>query len=329
MKNNQSLRYILLVLLALTALLPASAKKKNANNVRLLYWNIQNGMWDGQKDNYTRFVEWVKDKDPDICVWCEAEDHILTDGSKSTPVKGRYFPAGWMEVMPRYGHKYMFVSGRRDSFPQVITSKYPIDTLGQFLGEKPDSVVQHGAGWARIVIDGKEINIITLHLQPFSYWRGLPTPEMKEESKKNYGGEKYRRMEVQWILNHTVRTHQHPEKELWMMMGDFNARSRKDNFRYKWSDASQNFLTHNYIEDTAPYLYDVIAEMYPETFVPSTYEQSRVDYVYVTRSLLKAISKAETVRDSYTKPVFTGIKNFYIPSDHLPIIVDFNLNKVK
>ena len=69
--------------------------------------------------------------------------------------------------------------------------------------------------------------------------------------------------------------------------------------------------------------------MYPETFVPSTYEQSRVDYVYVTRSLLKAISKAETVRDSYTKPVFTGIKNFYIPSDHLPIIVDFNLNKVK
>ena len=27
---------------------------------RLLHWNIQNGMWDGQNDNYDRFVEFVK-----------------------------------------------------------------------------------------------------------------------------------------------------------------------------------------------------------------------------------------------------------------------------
>ena len=41
--------------------------------LRLLHWNIQNGMWDGQNDNYDRFVEYVKSKDPDICVWCEAD----------------------------------------------------------------------------------------------------------------------------------------------------------------------------------------------------------------------------------------------------------------
>ena len=35
---------------------------------RLLHWNIQNGMWDGQNDNYDRFVEFVKSKDPDVCV---------------------------------------------------------------------------------------------------------------------------------------------------------------------------------------------------------------------------------------------------------------------
>lgn len=320
------------ILLLISLLFMASGyaeAKKNTRKVRLLYWNIQNGMWDGQTDNYTRFVNWVKDKDPDICVWVEAEDHVVTGGSKSTPVEGRYFPAGWVEVMARYGHKYMFVSGRRDSFPQVITSKYPIDTVGQFLGAQPDSVVQHGCGWARITLEGKAINIITIHLQPFSYWRGLPTQEKKEESKKNYGGEKYRRMEMEWILNHTTRTHENPGKEYWMMMGDFNSRSRKDNFKYKWSDASQNFLVQNYIEDTAPYFYDVIAEMFPGTFIPSTYEQSRVDYVYVTKPLLKGIVYAETVRDSYTKPVYTGISNFWKPSDHLPIIVDFNLDKVK
>ena len=46
--------------------------------VSLLYWNIQNGMWDGQGDNYDRFVAWVKAQDPDICVWCEAASLYYT-----------------------------------------------------------------------------------------------------------------------------------------------------------------------------------------------------------------------------------------------------------
>ena len=46
--------------------------KNPKNNMRLLYWNIQNGMWSGQGDNYDKFVEWVRAYDPDVCVWCEA-----------------------------------------------------------------------------------------------------------------------------------------------------------------------------------------------------------------------------------------------------------------
>lgn len=321
-------RLFLPAAICIVAFLNIGAGKKE-QTIRLLYWNIQNGMWDGQGDNYDRFVNWVKDKNPDICVWCEAEDHKVTGTSQSIPPEERYLlHGGWQELMQRYGHKYMFVSGKRDAFPQVITSKYPIDTVGQFIGEKPDSVVQHGAGWARIVIEGKEFNIVTLHLQPFGYYRGIPK-EQREESKRNYGGEKYRRMEMEWILNHTVRTVDNPGKGLWMMMGDFNSRSRKDNFKYKWSDASEDFLTHNYIEDTAPYYYDVIAEMYPGTFVSSTYGQARVDYIYVTKPVLKAITYAETIRDAYTKPVYSGVSNFYNPSDHLPIMMDINLKKIK
>lgn len=326
MKNCKLIISLFLLLFAASPLM--AGKKDKGRTVRLLYWNIQNGMWDGQKDNYERFINWVNDKNPDICVWCEAEDHKVTGTSKTIPEGERFLPAGWKELMQRYGHKYMFVSGRRDSFPQVITSKYPIDTVGQFIGEQPDSVVKHGAGWARLHIDGKDINIVTLHLQPFNYWPGVPK-EQQEESKKNCDGEKYRRLEMEWILNHTSQTVEKPGKELWMMMGDFNSKSRKDNFKYKMSDASEYFLVHNYIEEAAPYYYDVIAEMYPGTFVTSTFGQARVDYVYVTKPLLKAITHAESVRDSYTKPVYSGISNFYIPSDHLPIIVDFNLSKIK
>ena len=324
------LAYLLAAVLAI-ALIPMNmkaGKKKPEQKVRLVYWNIQNGMWDGQRDNYDRFVEWVKGKNPDICVWCEAGSHVATEAEGRLPKEERYLPAGWPELAKRYGHDYVFTSGCRDQFPQVITSKYPIDTLGQFIGSQPDSVIMHGAGWARLDVDGKSINIITLHLQPYAYWRFLPD-EKKEESKKNYGGEKYRRMEMEWILDHTVRTSENPEKELWMMMGDFNSRSRKDNFQYKWSAASQSFLVQNYIEESAPYLYDVVAEMFPETFCPSHYGKSRIDYVYVTKPLLKSITKVDPIPDSYTKCVPSGIGKFQRPSDHYPIIVDFNLDKIK
>lgn len=328
MKNGNLKVFILLSLMLLASMPLQAGKKDKDKTIRLLYWNIQNGMWDGQTDNYDRFVNWVADKDPDICVWCEAEDHKVTGTSKTIPEDQRYLPEGWRELMQRYGHKYMFVSGRRDSFPQVITSKYPIDTVGQFIGEQPDSVVKHGCGWARVHIEGKDINIVTLHLQPFNYWPGVPKEE-QEVSKSNCGGEKYRRLEMEWIINHTARTSPNPGKELWMMMGDFNSKSRKDNFKYKMSEASEYFLVHNYIEDAAPYYYDVIAEMYPGTFITSTFGQARVDYVYVTKPILKAITYAESVRDSYTKPVYSGISNYYHPSDHLPIIVDFSLKKIK
>ena len=52
-------------------LLPGCAQRQaDETNLRLLYWNIQNGMWSDQANNYNNFVAWVKKYDPDICVWC-------------------------------------------------------------------------------------------------------------------------------------------------------------------------------------------------------------------------------------------------------------------
>ena len=329
MKKQLSLVVGLLLLTCLSGQPCAAAKpSKQVKNLRILYWNIQLGMWDGQGDNYDRFVSWINEKNPDICVWCEAESICKTGSDESLPDEERYLPKHWPELAARYGHSYVFMSGKRDAFPQVVTSKYPIDTLGQFIGSAPDSVVMHGAGWARVRVEGKQLNIVTLHLQPFNYWRFLPK-EQKEESAKNYGGEKYRRMEMKWILNHTVRTSRHPEKENWMMLGDYNACSRKDNFHYKWSDASQSFLTHNYIEVEAPYYYDLIAESFPGLFCPSHYAGSRIDYIYCTEPVLDAVTRIVYTPDSYTKPVYSGVNKFRSPSDHYPYILDIKLSKLK
>lgn len=321
------------VIYLLTALLmahlgPLEAKKKPENNLRVLYWNIQNGMWDGQRDNYDRFVNWVSNQNPDICVWCEGGSYLLTESSKTSPKDERYLPAGWPELARRYGHEYVFVSGVRDPFPQIVTSRFPIDTIGRFIGSSPDSVVVHGSGWAKVKVKDKDINFITVHLQPQSYWRYIPD-EKKEESSRNYGGEMYRKMEMEWIFNHTVNTVGSPENDLWVLLGDFNARSRKDNFKYKWSLSDPRFTVHKYIEEVAPYFYDVVAEMFPEIFCPSHSGNSRIDYVYVTKPLLKAVRKVIATPDEYTEPVSAGVAKYKRPSDHMPIIVDFNLDKIK
>ena len=46
----RSIRSIFMALLAIAMFSLCSCDKKPVN-MRLLYWNIQNGMWDGQNDN--------------------------------------------------------------------------------------------------------------------------------------------------------------------------------------------------------------------------------------------------------------------------------------
>ena len=154
---------------AIATSVPCAAKRPSGSDLRLLYWNIQNGMWSGQDDNYDRFVEWVKEFDADVCVWCEAQSIYRSGTADRMPEADRYLVGNWGELAVRYGHKYWYVGGHRDNFPQVITSKYPIENVERIVGEEPDSVVTHGAGWARIVKNGRTVNIVTLHLWPQAY----------------------------------------------------------------------------------------------------------------------------------------------------------------
>ena len=50
----------------------AKSKSEKKETLRVLYWNIQNGMWAGQPEKYESFVEWIRAQDPDICIFAEA-----------------------------------------------------------------------------------------------------------------------------------------------------------------------------------------------------------------------------------------------------------------
>lgn len=338
-----NIRFKLLVLLLFVSLacpreIVASTKSekteksaKKSKNARLLLWNIQNGMWAGQGDNYDQFVDWVASKDPDICVFCEAESRLVTNSDGYLSQKEKYLPSHWGELCARFGHKYWKMSARRDPFPQVITSKYPIDSIGGGIGIKPDSTVVHGYGWFSVNIPGAEqpIYIVTVHPKPGMLGhpdpgKGLPKEEaerVRHESYSNYEGEKHRLKEIQYIMNHTIKTHPDHENELWIMAGDFNSRSRKDNHVYKKNEANMMFLLHDYLASAESPYFDLASTLLPGVFCPSYGPKDRIDYIYVNKKVLDACVDIYTNADSYTRRVrvtenIGTSHKYYKPSDH-------------
>ena len=309
---------------ALAAVMLFGCTKPEEKTLRLINWNIQNGMWDGQNDNYDRFVNFVKAQDPDVCVWCEAQSIWKTDSDQAMAAEDRYLVHNWGELAARSGHKYWAVGGHRDNYPQVITSKYPINVVSKILGDESDVIVAHGAGWFTIEVNGKTLNIVSLHTWPHAY---AYRAEDREASKAEKGGDKYRAKEIQYICEHTIGTVEGAGDQLWMMMGDFNSRSRVDNEQYGYAEDDPKFLVHDYIRANTPYM-DVIKEKYPEEFKPTTGSKtSRIDYVYCTKPLYDRITYADVIWDDYTTPVRDPQKlsNFWRPSDHMPIIIDFDM----
>ena len=319
----KTLRIMLMLLLLASVSIQAKGDK---NNLRLLYWNIQNGMWDGQPDNYTRFVAWVKAQKPDVCVWCEAQSIWVTNSDKKLDKKDQYLVANWDKLARRYGHKYIYLGGHHDNYPQVITSKYPIHNVARLLGSQSDTLVCHGGGWATIEVNGKTVNIVTVHTWPQAYGYGV-SKEDRPRSIAAHEGDHFRRTEMEYIINHTIGQVPGANQQLWMMMGDFNAPSPVDNSVYNFPKDDTRFLTHKFIIEHSPYI-DVVKQKNNGIFIPSSvWNGRRIDFVYATKALYDRVKNASIIWDQYTTPVRNAqnLGNFWHPSDHLPIIVNFDM----
>ena len=162
---------------------------------RLLYWNIQDGMWDGQTDNFNRFVEWVQKLSPDICVFAEVKTKRQT--GKTDHVKDesqRILPAGWPELAARYGHDHIWISSDNPKcYMQGITSRFPIENVAKDL-------VPTGSGWARVTVGTNVLNIVTVHLNWAPWGHGCKTDAERKASAAKFGGDLARRDEIETVL---------------------------------------------------------------------------------------------------------------------------------
>ena len=327
---------------------------------KLISWNIQDGMWSDQANNYDNFVEFLKTTDPDVCVFCEAKTTHLESGQEP------YLPANWDKVAARYGHPYVFLAVDQDNSPQVITSKHPIKDVKRIPGGN-DTVVGHGAGWVQIEMDGKTYNIVCMHAMPFAmgaggmggFGGGRPSGGSRPQSgaapqggnrpsgnsgnrpsggsrpSGGFGGfggmggpgggggsDEFRKKEVQYVCNQTILTREHPEQELWLMMGDFNSISSLDNDHYKLSADSSIYCVHDYIRNNTPYI-DVIANKHPGEFIQSSQNGRRIDFIYATDPVIKQIKSAEILNSGYTEQHREQGASYWTPSDHRPILIEF------
>lgn len=274
--------------------------------LRVLYWNIQNGMWYDQ-DDYGNFVEFVKRFSPDICVWCEARTNYETGTATWIPVEvDSYLPDHWAELASRYGHQYVGVSRRdKEAFPQVVTSRYPIEKLlqlGNVAGEAP---ILHGAGLFKVATPAGGYYFVTLHLNP------------------NADADEDRLREITRIMEKTVLDRYWPSDRGWFVLGDFNSHSRKDAAFIDLPPDSPKYKTHDYIASETP-LVDLVATRYPGKYISTTYGYSRFDYIYVDASTYSRVRNAGVITSSWTAPEPTDLSNFCIPSDHRPILVDID-----
>ena len=305
-------RVIIWALVALSWAQPLYAKSNKENTadqpqtVRFMDFNIADGMWWDQYNNYDRFVSWMKAQKVDIFAVCEAATHW--DKEKKNVAKNdeaRYLPGKWGELAARWGHSHIALGAYQDNYPVAVTSRYPIDFVRPIGGIK----LSHGALHVKIL----GVNYVVLHLWPQAWHKNDRT------KTKGSGGDKCRLEEIEYIMEQTILNPEFANEKHWVMTGDFNSRSPKDNEFYaeihKKKPRTFNYDVHNAVLKVYPH--DAIFDKNPSEFQSSTRGKARIDYIYCTKKIYSAIKKAYTIRDDFVRTA----------SDHCPVVIDFKLPK--
>ncbi len=235
--------------------------------LRLISYNILEGMKEDKEANFDNFVAWVKEKNPDMMALEEC--NYFTEESLAA-------------LSTRWGHPYAVIC-KETGYPVALTSKYPIELRNRLLDNVP---LWHGAIHTRI----KDINVVVLHLYPFGDDRyDIPS------------GDKYRTNEIKCILDSTIR--RYPIEPLWVMCGDFNSYSSKD--KDVMGD-DEYYETHTTVLQSGYFdvLRDRHNQFFPT--IPTEKHRSsgsvdrRLDYIYVSQPVMREMIYSGVIYDDFT-----------------------------
>lgn len=268
------------------------------HRLRIISYNIFVGMHLDTAAGKPAFVNWLQEMQPDILALQE--------------VTG--FTQASLETLARqYGHPYAVLLVEGEKYPVAITSRYPIVNV-----QKVSDNMDRGFIIARI----GNMNVVCLHFTPFDYRK--------------------RREEADLLLAYIKAQ---PSRQQWIVMGDFNTVSPADSAHYRDGRMVANYRA--YEKRYAPIKkladgkldYTVIGKLldngftdavrmkarafvktvHPKRFEPrsGTDVSSRIDFIFVSKDLVKHITAARVLMDDFT--------DHY--SDHYPVLLDLNVKK--
>ena len=293
--------------------------------LRVMDYNIQNGMWADQGNNYDNFVKWMQRADTDVVIFCEAQSNYITgiDKRLPEPIPERYLPSHWGEFAARWGHKYWVIGAHQDNHPVVVTSRYPL-TLVQALGGKE---LSHGGVHAQVEVNGEKIDLVGFHTYPHAYERGLTDKAEQIASRRRYDGEKMRTEEMKIFMERTILNKKFRKQKNWLIMGDTNCLSPLDDRFFGHGADSPLYWGHRYILENTPCI-DIVKKyccpQQRDVMIPSIQWERRIDIIYASPSMMERVVKVETPKDEFTTSIKEpGLRHHKRSSDHLPVIVDF------
>ncbi|WP_170845807.1 endonuclease/exonuclease/phosphatase family protein [Parapedobacter composti] len=236
------------------------------DELKIISFNILEGMKGDRPANYDNFVNWVKTHDPDILAIQEA------NGFRQESLE---------QLAARFGHPYVITNLKAtDNYPVALTSKYPLESR-----RRVTMHVSHGAIFAKL--KDRDFNIVVTHLWPQSYWH-TPGDGL---------GNDYRLHEINVILDSTVR--KFPGEPHWILVGDFNAVSRRD---FSPEVTTNNYWVTDQIEaegfkDAIHHLHGTREEnAQPYDF---RYPGRRIDFIFASQPLLGRLIKAHPIYDDF------------------------------
>lgn len=272
--------YLIIVLVASSLLLSCSKKDDTIevvspidelrlpDTLKIISYNILEGMKNDRANNYNKFVDWIKSYEPDILALQEV------NGFNQRQLE---------QLAARYGHKYVITNLKStDNYPVALTSKYPLESR-----RKITLHTSHGAIFAKLV--NTDINMVITHFWPQAYWKQVGDGL----------GDEYRLQETNVNLDSTIR--KYPDEKEWLYMGDFNSVARKD---YPEGTTNQSFHVTDLIESAG--FMDAVQYVHGYKQINTanyefSYPGRRIDFIFGTTPILQKVTKAMPIYDDFTK----------------------------
>lgn len=237
------------------------------DTLRLISYNILEGMKLDQTAGKTELAAWVRSMNPDILALQEAN---------------KFTQESLERLAASYGHPYVVTNIKKgDNYPVALTSKYPVEVIA-----KITEGVSHGAIHVRI----RGVNIVVLHLWPHA-----------TGSNGYADGNSYRMAEITAFLDGTLKAHSGEVR--WLMMGDFNSVSPLDADDLP-GGVGLNYDVHTKVLGSG---YHDLMCSYRGYFIPSCPtaafaggNDTRIDFIYGSSAMLSDMTCVETVRDDFT-----------------------------